>query len=124
MGGYMTALRRYAEFSGRSRRSEYWGFVLVNVLISILLSILLLVSGYDYETMEPSGFSIVVLVVLGIYALAMLIPSIALQWRRYQDIGWPGAVSIIGWFVSLLTLIVAFIPGNDGPNQYGPDPKA
>ncbi|MDN4475109.1 DUF805 domain-containing protein [Demequina sp. SYSU T00192] len=124
MGGYTTALKRYAEFSGRSRRAEYWGFVLVNVLISVAFSILLAVAGYDYETMEASGFAIVILVVFGLYGLAILIPSLALQWRRYQDIGWPGAVSIIGWFVGLLTLVVSFIPGNDGPNQYGPDPKA
>ncbi|WP_062290330.1 DUF805 domain-containing protein [Demequina phytophila] len=123
MGGYRLALSKYAQFSDRSRRREYWGFVLVNFLIYVVFSILLAIAGYDFETMEPSGFAVVILVVLAIYGLAILIPSLALQWRRYQDIGWPGAVSIIGWFFPLLTFIVALIPGNVGANQYGPDPK-
>ncbi|WP_062382778.1 DUF805 domain-containing protein [Demequina iriomotensis] len=123
MNGYMTALRRYAEFSGRSRRAEYWGFVFTNMLIAIVFSILLAVTGYDYSSNEPSGFAVVILVVFALYGLAVLIPSLALQWRRYQDIGWAGAVSIVGWFLPLLTFIVALIPGNPGPNQYGPDPK-
>ncbi len=124
MNGYMTALRRYAEFSGRSRRAEYWGFALTNAAIAILFSVLLAIAGYDFDESTPTGFALVLFIVLGLYGLAVLIPSLALQWRRYQDIGWPGAVSIIGWFFSLLTLIVAFVPGNAGPNQYGPDPKA
>ncbi|WP_062519196.1 DUF805 domain-containing protein [Demequina silvatica] len=124
MNGYRLALSKYAQFSDRSRRREYWGFVLVNFLISIVFGILLAVAGYDYETMEGSGLAAVILVVFAIYALAILLPSLALQWRRYQDIGWPGAVSIIGWFFPLLTFIVALIPGNVGANQYGPDPKA
>ncbi|SEJ58122.1 DUF805 domain-containing protein [Demequina mangrovi] len=124
MNGYTTALRRYAEFNGRSRRSEYWGFALTNLAISIVFSILLAIAGFNYETAELTGFALVLVLVFALYSLAILIPSLALQWRRYQDIGWPGPVSIIGWFVSLLTLVVAFIPGNPGANQYGPDPKA
>ncbi len=122
MGGYKAALSRYTEFSGRSRRAEYWSFVLINGLILIALELLALTLGGDGDG-GLSVLGIVLFVILAAYALFVLIPSLALQWRRYQDIGWPGAVSIVGWFIPLLTLVVAFIPGNAGANQYGPDPK-
>ncbi|WP_082104602.1 DUF805 domain-containing protein [Demequina soli] len=123
MNGYMTALARYAQFTGRSRRLEYWSFVLVNGLIIAVLEILAFTTGFDSDT-GFHGLGLVFMWIAGIYALAVLLPSLAVQWRRYQDIGWPGAVSIVGWFIPLLTFIVAFIPGNPGANQYGPDPKA
>ena len=122
MNGFTAALSKYAQFSGRSRRAEYWGFVLVNAIIFLVLEGLAFTAGRTDTGFNAIGT--VLLVVLGIYALFVLVPSLALQWRRYQDIGWAGPVSIIGWFFPLLTLIVAFIPGNPGANQYGPDPKA
>ncbi|MDN4473853.1 DUF805 domain-containing protein [Demequina zhanjiangensis] len=122
MNGYKAALSKYAQFSGRSRRAEFWGFALVNILISIVFSILITLVGVSSDgTYTTVGWILVAAIVL--YGLFILIPNLALQWRRYQDIGWAGAVSIIGWFVPLLTFIVALIPGNAGPNQYGPDPK-
>ncbi|WP_062528061.1 DUF805 domain-containing protein [Demequina rhizosphaerae] len=124
MDGYKLALSKYAQFSDRSRRREYWGFVLVNVLIALVLNLLIFTLGYNADDASYTAIGYVLLAVFFVYALAILLPSLALQWRRYQDIGWPGAVSIIGWFLPLLTFIVALIPGNQGPNQYGPDPKA
>ncbi len=99
-----------------------WGFVLVNAIIEAILYVLVLTLGASSD----GGFSVigwVLLAVMFAYVLFVLIPSIAVGWRRYQDIGWAGALSIVGWFIPLLTLIVAFIPGNPGANQYGPDPK-
>ncbi|MDN4477834.1 DUF805 domain-containing protein [Demequina lignilytica] len=121
---YADVIRKYAQFTGRSRRKEFWGFALVNILISVVFSILIGAVGIDRDTNEYTliGWVLVALIVL--YGLFILVPNIALQWRRYQDIGWAGPVSIVGWFVPLLTLIVAFIPGNVGGNDYGPDPKA
>ncbi len=123
MGGYTKAFRHYATFDGRTRRADYWQFVLVNLIILLLLNSMAFVWGRASD----GGFTAlgaVAVIVTGIYLLVTLLPRIALDWRRFHDIGWPGAVSIIGWFVPLLTLIVACIPGNPGPNQYGPDPKA
>lgn len=124
MNGYMAVLRKYAQFAGRSRRAEYWNFVLVNLLISIVASILFYAVGINRDDSTLNVIGIVLAVVMGLYSLFILIPTLALQWRRYQDIGWAGGLSIIGWFFSLLTLIVAFIPGQKGENMYGPDPKA
>ncbi len=121
---YKDVLGKYAQFSGRSRRLEYWGFVVINAIIVTILAILLATVGMDADAGTYTAIGWVLVAVLVVYGLFVLIPSLALQWRRYQDIGWAGAVSIVGWFVPLLTLIVSFIPGNPGENQYGPDPKA
>ncbi|WP_062519194.1 DUF805 domain-containing protein [Demequina silvatica] len=124
MGGYVAGIKRYTDFTGRSRRSEYWGFVLVNALIFTVVAVLALTAGRDAEAGTYTTFGWVLVIALSFYGLVLLVPAIAIQFRRYQDIGWNGALSIIGWFIPLLTLVVACIPGNEGPNKYGPDPKA
>lgn len=121
---YTDVLGKYAQFTGRSRRREFWGFALVNILISIVFSILITAIGIDRDTNTYTAIGWVLVILIVLYGLFILIPNIALQWRRYQDIGWAGPISIIGWFIPLLTLIVAFIPGNPGSNQFGEDPKA
>ncbi|WP_062530713.1 DUF805 domain-containing protein [Demequina rhizosphaerae] len=124
MDGFVTAFRRYTDFAGRSRRREYWGFVLVNVAIFAVATALALTVGRDSDAQTYTTLGWVIVIAASFYGLVLLVPGIAIQFRRYQDIGWPGAVSIVGWFLPLLTLIVACIPGNEGPNRYGPDPKA
>lgn len=124
MDGYKAVISKYTEFAGRSRRKEYWGFVLINAAIWIVLSLVYSLAGIDRDANAINVIGWVLIAVMGVYGLFVLLPTLALQWRRYQDIGWAGALSIVGWFVPLLTLIVAFIPGNVGENQYGPDPKA
>ncbi len=124
MGYYTLAFRRMTDFSGRSRRAEYWMFALINALIAIALSLLLVLAGRDSDGTSITAFGWVIYIVAIVYGIAVLLPAIALQWRRYQDIGWAGALSIVGWFIPLLTFIVALIPGNVGANAYGADPKS
>ncbi len=124
MNGYMAVLRKYGQFSGRSRRLEYWGFMLVNAIIVTVLAILLTTVGREAGANGYTAVGYTIIAVMVGYGLFVLVPSLAVAWRRYQDIGWAGAVSIVGWFFPLLTFIVALIPGNQAANQYGPDPKA
>lgn len=115
-------LHRYADFSGRSRRKEYWMFALlvfaVYVAISIIGAVLSGGSG------DMGGFT---MILLGIFALGILVPSIAVQVRRFHDqdkSGWfvlLGFIPFIGGFIVLYFMIME---GTRGPNQYGPDPKA
>ena len=110
MNYYMDVLRKYAVFTGRSRRSEYWYFVLFNVIISIALSF----------------FGVVGNILGFIYGLAVFIPSIAVSIRRLHDTGRSG-----WWlFIVLIPLVGAIIfivwlatDGTPGSNTYGPNPK-
>lgn len=112
-----TCLSKYADFSGRARRSEYWYFFLFNVLVGIVGSVLDNVLGT--ETGSGSG------VIGGLASLALLLPSIAVGARRLHDIsrsGWwllIGLIPLVGWIV----LIVWFVQDSHGDNEHGPSPK-
>ncbi|ERN43189.1 putative membrane protein [Rubidibacter lacunae KORDI 51-2] len=111
---YLTALRKYAVFSGRARRKEYWYFVLFNFLISFGLGIIDMVLGLAGE---GSGFG-----VLGaIYALAVLVPGIAATVRRLHDTGRSGWWILIGFIplVGTIVLIIFLVAGSEsGQNQF------
>jgi uncharacterized membrane protein YhaH (DUF805 family) len=120
MNWYLAVLKNYAGFSGRARRMEYWMFALVNLIIAIVLALVDRMTG----TANPiTGMG----VLGGLYALAVLIPSIAVAVRRLHDTdrsGWwllIGLVPVIGWIV---LLVFYFTDGTPGDNKYGPSPKA
>jgi len=113
-------LKRYAEFSGRSRRKEYWLFVLLLIPIYIAAMAIDFVIGLNT-------------VVVGLYgpfylltALALLVPSIAVGVRRLHDIdksGWWLLITLIPLIGAIVLLVFACTAGTAGPNRFGPDPK-
>lgn len=114
---YLLALRKYADFSGRSRRKEYWMFVLFNLIFSIVLTII------DKLVFNSGDFGIL----SGIYTLGIIIPSIAIGVRRLHDIGksgWMLLIVLIPLIGALWLLYLYVLEGNSGENAYGPDPKA
>jgi uncharacterized membrane protein YhaH (DUF805 family) len=133
-------LRRYAQFSGRSRRKEYWMFALFNVLVaSALVALGGMLFGLDAAQLEetPAGlgfFATSAGMLLGLYGLAVLVPSIAVTVRRLHDrnmSGWwyllfaaGGLVPVVGVIISLGFLVLMALPGSSGANRFGPDPTA
>ena len=116
--------RRYADFSGRSRRKEYWMFVLFTLIV---YSVILLVGGGFSSLEEPgglfSGFSGILLLV---FILISFIPALAVQVRRFHDqdkSGWLVLLSFIPFIGGLIVLYFMVMDGTPGPNKYGPDPK-
>lgn len=96
---------KYAMFSGRARRAEFWQFYLFIIIGIVVLGFIGNLIHFPY---------IVVLFYLGI-----LVPFLALSVRRMHDVGkdW--------WyiFIPIYNLILYCTEGNKGPNEYGPDPK-
>jgi uncharacterized membrane protein YhaH (DUF805 family) len=124
--------KRYTDFQGRSRRSEYWWVFLMNLIVGFVGGILLAVlGGYGSGDINPIGM--ILIGILAIYVLAIIVPSIALFVRRLHDInqtGWIalglyilGVVPIVGLLTSIAQIVIGVIPGTVGPNKYGPDPK-
>ena len=113
MNWYLEVLKKYAVFSGRARRQEYWMFVLISVIITIVLGVIEAILGI------PG--------ILGtLYALAILVPSIAVTVRRLHDTDRPGLWVLIGLvpFIGAVVLLVFMVlDGTPGENQYGPSPK-
>lgn len=117
MGWYLEVLRKYATFDGRAHRTEFWMFVLVNIIVSIGLNIVDAIIGTD----GALGAGLL----SSIYALAILIPTLAVAVRRLHDIGRSG-----WWLLIALIPIVGFIilivwyatKGERAANRYGPNP--
>lgn len=114
MNEFVDAFKKYADFDGRARRRDYWMFILVHIGVSIALSIV------DYLLGLPFGLGT-------LYALASLIPAIAVSIRRLHDIGKPG----IWWLINFIPLIGAIwfivLMATDSEmrdNEYGPCKKA
>jgi len=134
--------KRYAEFSGRSRRMEYWSFILLNVIVYIVLGGIMVAGGFNLAAMsDPAAMSAAApgtvfyigAGLLGLYALAILVPSIAVVVRRLHDrdmSGWwylgvivASMIPFVGFIAGIAFLVLMLLPGTPGPNRFGPDPK-
>jgi uncharacterized membrane protein YhaH (DUF805 family) len=106
-------LQKYAVFSGRSRRSEYWYWVLFTFLASIVLSIIDS-ALFNYSLGSNGPLEIV-------FSLATLIPSLAVGIRRLHDINKSGWWTLIAFtIVGIIPLIYWYCqPGTHGKNSYG-----
>lgn len=115
MHWYLEALRKYAVFTGRATRKEYWMFFLINTAISIILLFLDNVTG-TYSVELGMG------VLSGIYALILIVPSISIAVRRLHDSGKSGWWLLI-LFIPLIGLIAWLVfmtlPSDEGANKYG-----
>lgn len=116
--------RRYADFSGRSQRKEYWMFQLLILIVYAVLSIITSMGAptVDPVTGELSGGGALATIgmgLLGVFWLGTIVPAIAVAVRRMHD------QDRSGWWilVPIVNLIFMFIDGTPGPNRFGPDPK-
>lgn len=124
-------LKRYADFSGRSRRLEYWMFTLFITIVGALwgLGFFLFVDfgGHDlYSDRSLSGLAIVWGIIGLLAYLAILVPAIAVQVRRFHDqdrTGWLVLLNFIPYIGGLIVLVFMFLPGTQGENRFGEDPK-
>lgn len=120
MDWYLAVLKKYADFSGRARRKEYWLFTLFSIIITIVLTIIDGVTGMLNAELGIGVLS-------GIYSLAVLIPTIAVTVRRLHDTdrtGWWMLILLIPLIGAIVLLIFMVLEGTSGDNQYGGDPKA
>ena len=117
-------LRKYAQFSGRARRSEYWLFALFTFAVSIAITILrLIVAGP--QSLENNSFDVLSLVSLA-FSLAMFIPRLAVSFRRLHDTdrsAWWILIGLIPLIGAIVLLVFYCMPGTTGPNKFGADPK-
>jgi uncharacterized membrane protein YhaH (DUF805 family)/cold shock CspA family protein len=115
----------YANFRGRARRKEYWGFALFVTLggfaLGALGGIINVVIGDDV----PGEMSVTTMTLTGIFLVAIIIPSIAIGVRRIHDLGLSGwfylllFLPYVGW---LILLVFALIPSQTRENRWGPVP--
>ncbi|NKJ71445.1 DUF805 domain-containing protein [Rhizobium leguminosarum bv. viciae] len=131
--GFTEAVRtvltqKYATFSGRASRSEYWWFQLFYLLVGIALLIANVLINGDIFSQQSNTFS----VIGGLLSIAVFVPQVCLQVRRFHDRNISGwwylglLLSCIIPFVGIISLpaifIINLLPGTEGPNKFGPDP--
>jgi len=116
--------RRYADFSGRSQRKEYWMFYLLVVIVYVVFSVIMGMgaSSIDPVTGEVAGGGALASIgfgALALFWLGSIIPSLAVSIRRMHD------QDRSGWWIlcPIANIVFLFIDGTHGPNRFGPDPK-
>ncbi|MEL7197664.1 MAG: DUF805 domain-containing protein [Pseudomonadota bacterium] len=120
MGWMILPLQRYFDFQGRSRRKEYWMFFLLIIIGAVVAGIIDGVLGMAGSVGGLYGPATL------LWLLAIIIPSLACQVRRFHDqdkSGWfvlLGFIPIVG---GIIVLVFMCLEGTTGPNSYGPDPK-
>lgn len=105
-------LTQYVTFSGRARRAEYWWFVLFGVLVALVAAII------------DSAANITLFQV--IVGLALLLPNLAVTFRRLHDTnrtGWWILISLVPVVGGIVLLVFMLIDSDPNPNRFGPCPK-
>lgn len=119
MNWFLIALKKYATFSGRAQRAEYWYFFLFYILIFIGLSI---IDGVTGSFSGETGMGLLG----GLMSLALLIPSVAVGVRRLHDTGrsgWWLLIALIPLVGAIVILVFTAKDSETGTNAYGPNPK-
>jgi len=136
--------KRYFDFSGRSRRMEYWMFAVFMAIVGLVLAGPIFFDVMTASLADPLAaetdpftgvgtFGLVSMGLYGLFVLVVIIPSLALTIRRLHDrdmSGWwylgfvvASLIPLVGLVASIAFLVIMFLPGTDGPNRFGPDPK-
>jgi uncharacterized membrane protein YhaH (DUF805 family) len=130
MGWTIMPLRRFADFSGRSRRLEYWMFYLFLVVVSVAIVVGAMAIADATGNLEPSADGkasangVYAIYALLLFWAAMLIPYLAVLVRRLHD------SDKSGWWIliyfaplgGLVLFVFTLLNGTAGPNRFGEDP--
>lgn len=109
---FIDAFKKYAEFSGRATRTQYWMFILFFMIIYFVLALIDVFAG--------------TMVLAFIFNVAVFLPSIAIAARRLHDTGRTGWWQLIVLIplIGAIVLIIFFVQDSVEENEYGPNPKA
>ncbi|HEY2658239.1 MAG TPA: DUF805 domain-containing protein [Caulobacteraceae bacterium] len=112
---------KYADFSGRARRSEYWLFALFQWLVVLAAGALTAILGGSGHLLGG-----LIAFAVGLFFLASIIPALAVLVRRLHDSDKSGFWAFIGLIPligGLALLVFSLMDGTEGDNRYGSDPK-
>jgi len=112
MNWYVGCWKKYATFSGRARRKEYWMFVLVNLVFSLVAAFL--------DGLVGSC------VISGLYAFGVLLPGLAVTVRRLHDTdrsGWWVLIAFVPFVGGIWLLVLMTLDSSLRTNRFGSNPK-
>ena len=131
MNWYLAAFRKYADFSGRARRMEYWMFTLINTAIMFALAMVATMLGIGGGAVAGDGGAIAGafagMLLPMLWGLVTFLPGLAVSVRRLHDTNRSGLwvlVAFIPFIGAIVLLVLMLIEGAPGSNQYGENPKS
>lgn len=119
MFSYFACLGKYATFSGRAARREFWMYNIIN------LAIIVLIAYFYFTASEPLSQNIST-AVLVMYILITLCPTLAVTSRRWHDLGRTGKWLLLNLFPVIGTVVTycfMLCKGEEGSNEYGRNPQ-
>ena len=116
-GYWVECMKKYATFSGRARRAEYWSYTITNSII--------LIAFYAVVLTQLGAENVMGLALYCLYAIGTFMPGLAVAVRRLHDTGRSGWYILLGIIplVNLVLVVFFFLDSHPGDNQYGPNPK-
>lgn len=134
-GAISKCFKKYATFTGRASRAEYWWFVLFNFIVEMIIGLAFLFiflgmqDTFRYAPEEAVALILIFSVIYGLYYLAVLLPSLAVMIRRFHDVGrgWKlffcTLIPVVNIYFCIYALILLCTAGDRGMNKYGPPPS-
>lgn len=125
-----TCLRKYGVFTGRARAAEYWLFYLGLAVVNVVIFVALLLPALimmDPVTQEPGVLGSIGSTLVAIVALGAFVPLLAAGVRRLHDTGksgWFYLLCLVPFVGGIVIIVLLALPGEPGPNRFGPDPRA
>lgn len=116
-----TVLSKYATFSGRAARPEYWWWVLATIILFLVLGVIdgaLVAPMLGFEAFEPTAGQPISLIA----SLGLLIPNLAVAARRLHDTdksGWWLLLGLIPLIGNLVLIFLLVQRGTEGANRFG-----
>ncbi|QYK02261.1 DUF805 domain-containing protein [Shewanella psychrotolerans] len=112
MEHFIGAFKKFADFTGRARRTEFWMYILFYFIFYIALAVVDGILGTFALT--------------GIFSLVMLIPSLSISARRLHDTGRSGWWQLLCLIplIGAIVLIIFYAQDSVEDNEYGGNPKA
>ncbi|MDR0391571.1 MAG: DUF805 domain-containing protein [Planctomycetaceae bacterium] len=116
IANYIDVMKKTVDFTGRARRREYWLFFLANCIMVFVLVLFAKVVGVSEDGAQ---------IILNLFQLAILLPSISCAVRRLHDIGSSGFWFLFCFVPFFGLLLIAWLARDSeaGSNQYGHYPK-
>jgi uncharacterized membrane protein YhaH (DUF805 family) len=136
MNAYLACWKKYAVFTGRSSRNEFWSWFLINLAIGIGFQILFSAIGGGQLTVGEDGQAVMtpitsagmgVLIVWGLYSLLVILPWIGVSIRRLHDQDKSGVWLLLVFACgigALVFLVIQVLPGTEGENRFGAQPES
>ena len=122
------AFKKYATFTGRASRSEYWWWTLFTFITYLVLGLLTYVVGIATSRdggRTPGLLAVPLIILFAVFALGIIVPTLALTVRRLHDAGYSGLLALlflVPYVGGLIIMIFALMPSSPAGAKYDPVP--